>query len=178
MYPIQFNRHRTKFLDWSIGPKVDIDSHFDARNPKSHEAQAQEQLKNRRGALPAWQTAFWRPVLDPRTKMVRTAFGMEYMIPQSAVTTTLGIHQDFENCTPSFANASREEARSQSDNIYQRLSVYVQLKRTRPEDRPSLVIDNEREFASSALPQQNTFIVFDSMNKQARTDELILGSGP
>ena len=179
IFPIQFNRNRTKFLDWSRGPKLDIDSYIDPRNQNLPKVEAQNQLRDRReAAIPAWQTAFWRPVLDPSTKMLRTAFGMEYMIPHSTETATLETHQDSQHRASSFKTASPEEARSQSNNNYQRLSVYLQLKRTRLEDPPSLVIDSEGELASPALPQQNTLIVFDSMNKQARTDELILGSEP
>ena len=178
IFPVQFNRNRMRFLDWSIGHKVDIDSHVDSGHPRTPQGQAQEQLKTRREAVPTWQTAFWRPVVDPRTNMVRTAFGMEYMIPQSTVAATLETHKDSRHLTPSFLSSSPKEGRSQSNKNYQRLSVYIQLKRAPPEDQPSSVTKSEAESGSPALPQQDTFIVFDSMNKQAMTGELVSGSKP
>lgn len=178
IFPIQFNRNRTNFLDWSIGPKVETDSDNDSRNPHSPELQAQEQLSNRRGAVPAWQTAFWKPVLDPHTNMVRTAFGMEYMIPQSTIVATPETQGDSQQRTSSFLNTPPEEGRSQSNNNHQRLSVYIQLKPAPRERHPIFVTDGEGKFASPTLSQQDTFIVFDSMNKQAMTAELISGSEP
>ena len=178
LFSIQFSRSRTNFLDWSIGPKVDIDSHNDSRNAYSPKVQAQEQPNHRRGTVPAWQTAFWRPVEDPRTCVVRTAFGMEYMIPQSTVVATLGTQEDSQHQKTSFLTTSPEEDRSQSNNIYQRLSVYIQLKKNRYGNDPYKFTNGKGNVTNSALPQQNTCIVFDSMNKQAMTDELISGGGP
>ena len=178
IFPIQFNRNRTNFLDWSIGPKVEIDGNNDSRYPYWPEFQAQEQLRKRRGAMPAWQTAFWKPVLDPRTNMVRIAFGMEYMIPQSSIVAALETLEKSQHRTPSLLTTSSEEGTSQSNNNYQRLSVYMQLKRARNEDQPSSVGNSKGKSASPALSQQDTFIVFDSIKKQAMTDELISGSEP
>ena len=177
-FSIQFSRSRTNFLDWTIGSKVDIDSHNDSRYPYSPKIQAQEQPKNRRGAVLAWQTAFWRPVFDSYTDMIQTAFGMEYMIPQSILVANPGTQEDSQNQTPSFLTTSPEEDRLQSNNNYQRLSVYIQLKGDEHMYQQLPVSKSKRRGWNPVMTKQDTCIVFDSMNKQAMTDELISGGEP
>ena len=148
-FQIRFARHRhkTDFLEWSSG---------------NFEEDTQQQA--------ARQTDFWRPTDDRTYEIVRTAFGLEYLVPQP-----LASYSTSENEGNSKASGIKSSKMIQTMPEYglQRLSVYIQLNKAEdlavqlgllPKDRPSFTLDN-------------SVIVCDSMYKGVPTGELISGSG-
>lgn len=134
-YHIQFSRSKTRFLDWSIGSDV--------------------------GIRPAWQTAFWRPVLDASTEMVRTAFGMEYIRPQTTRRVTQKTQRESKHGSP-----------------YQRLSIFLQLPSRQYGSQNLSTPEGRPQVESRMLLTQNTTIVFDSTNDTGMTDGLTSGYEP
>ena len=148
-FQIRFARHRhkTDFLEWSTG-KLEEDI----------EQQA------------ARQTDFWRPTEDRTSEIVRTAFGLEYLVPQPLLS-----YNTSENEGNSKESGIKSLKMVQTVPEYglQRLSVYIQLNKAEdtavqlglfPKDRLPFTLDN-------------SVIVCDSMYKGVPTGELISGRG-
>jgi len=168
-YHIHFGKK--KFLDWSSGPKVNVRSHSFSKQPREYN---EEEIVSRQ-KLPAWQTEFWRPVLDPSTNMVRTAFGMGYIIPHPTIAAIKEAREDPSQRTPRLFADGSEHSRSRLGDNYQRLSVFVQLASRRDGSQNSSTPGGIPQANSEELLTQNTMIVFDSLNHPGMTDELVSG---
>ena len=148
-FQIRFARHRhkTDFLEWSTGNFEEVIEQQAAR-----------------------QTDFWRPTDDRTCEIVRTAFGLEYLVPQPLVSySTL---EGEGNSTESGIKSSKV-VQAVPDYGLQRLSVYIQLKKA--EDHSVQL----SQFPKDRLPftLDNSVIVCDSMYKGVPTGELISGRG-
>ena len=148
-FQIRFARHRNKtdFLEWSSG-KFEEDT----------------------GQQGARQTDFWRPTVDRTCETVRTAFGLEYLVPQPLI--SFKTSENEGNSRESGIKGSKI-AQTVPDYGLQRLSVYIQLNKAEdhsvqlghlPKDRLPFTLDN-------------SVIVCDSMYKGVPTGELISGRG-
>ena len=140
------HQHRPDFLEWSTGSfKVD---------PERHTAR---------------QTDFWKPIGDRTCEIVRTAFGLEYIVPRQLApfdSKIEGISRE------SGLNKSTIELRTVPDCALQRLSVYIQINKaddqlvlgSTPEDRLGFTLED-------------SIIICDSMYKGVSTGKLISGRG-
>ena len=140
------HRHRTDFLEWSTGsigiPKVYTEQHI------------------------ARQTDFWKPIGDRTYGIVRTAFGLEYLVPQAlaafdSVEEELGL------------NGAKRELLKVPDCGLQRLSVYIQLNKA--EDQSVRLGSTQEDRLGFTL--DDSIIICDSMYKGVSTNELISGRG-
>jgi len=125
------------------------------------------------GTISASQTAFWRPVLDPSTKMVRTAFGMEYINAQSTIAAIRKVQGDPSHSTPRLVAESTDDSQSGLGDNYQRLSVFLQLPSRRDGPETSSTSGGRPQADSESLLTQNTMVVFNSIKQTGTTDELI-----
>ena len=149
VFQIRFARHRhkTDFLEWSTG---------------NFEEGTEQQA--------ARQTDFWRPADDRTWEVVRTAFGLEYLVPQPPG--TYSALEDEGNSTEPGIRSSKV-VQTVPDYGLQRLSIYIQLNKA--EDHSVQL----SQVAKDRLPftLDNSVIVCDSMYKGVRTGELISGRG-
>ena len=178
LFHTNFGRSRTNFLDWSTGPDYEIDV-----NEPATDASTSSKIKNSpeplrsSSTVPTGQTAFWKPVLDPSSRMVRIAFGMEYIVsnPTSAKATKRLPRQMIQQTT----SDSEPEVLRTPESLYQRLSVYVQLER-HGEDEPEglAASDGAGDVAKKEFAKRNTMIVYDLMKSEVATDQLVVGREP
>ena len=148
-FQIRFARHRhkTDFLEWSTGNfEEDTEQHA------------------------ARQTDFWRPTDDRTSEIVRTAFGLEYLVPQPLV--SYSTPENERNSKRSGIKGSRM-VQPVPDYGLQRLSVYIQLNKV---EDPAVQLG---QFPKDETPfiLNNSVIVCDSMYKGVPTGELISGRG-
>ena len=147
-FHVGFARHRTDFLEWSTG-----------KFEENIEQQA------------ARQTGFWRPTGDRTYDTLRTAFGLEYLVPQPLI---------FFNTEPkggvswkSTTGSSKLEPKTVPDCCLQRLSVFIQVNKT--EDPSNQLGSTGKDRLPFTL--DNSVIMFDSMYKGVPSGELISGRG-
>lgn len=173
-YRIHFNK--PKFVDWSTGPKVKFGSHKISKQPRGYNEKESVFRQNDIGVIPTRQTPFWRPVLAPSTNMVRTAFGMEYIIPHPTIAAIKEAREVPSHWTPRLFADGIEDSRSRLGDKYQRLSVFVQLANRRDGSQNSTTAGGRPQADSEKLLTQNTIIVFDSMNHTGMTDSWFLAT--
>lgn len=111
--------------------------------------------------------------------MVRTAFGMEYIIPRSTIAGFQASRGDSPQWPLNLTAAGEMDPQLGLGNNFQRLSVFVQLASRHYDSESTLDLGGSRIKADKQdLTKQDTIIVFDSMNDAAAVDELISGDGP
>ncbi len=167
--------NKPKFLDWSTGPNVKFGSHKISKELRGYNEKEVIFRQNDIGVILTRQTPFWRPVLAPSTNMVRTAFGMEYIIPLPTIAAIKEAREDPSQWTPRLSADGIEDSRSRLGDNYQRLSVFLQLANRRDGSQNSSTAGSRTQADSEKLLTQNTIIVFDSINHTGMTDELISG---
>ena len=178
LFHANFGRSRTTFLDWSTGPDYDTDANeavIDAST--SLKTPSNPEPSNSKVAVPAGQTAFWKPVLDPSSRMVRIAFGMEYMVSN---TTSVKATKRLPRKRIQHTTSDLEEDGPRTpESLCQRLSVYLQLKRDSEDESENLAASGGAgDGTKKGLSERNTMIVYDSMNSEVVTDQLVVGREP
>ena len=146
-FQIRFARHRhkTDFLEWSTGNFEEVTEQQAAR-----------------------QTDFWRPTDDRTSEIVRTAFGLEYLVPQPLVSYSTPEYEG--NSTESSVESSKV-VQTVPDYGLQRLSVYIQLNKAKDHSVQLSKLSRDRLL----FTLDNSVIVCDSMYKGVPTGELISG---
>lgn len=145
---MSFFGHRINFRAWAIGP-----SHVS-------EEPGQRMLLEYVGNLYPMQTVFWRP--DRTGTGVRTALGMEY-----PVLSMPGIVPDLAEGTSQEHIGLQRDIGSLPETCEQRLSVYIQLKRSSARRQ----IPPEPDLGLN----ENTIVILDSMRTSLASDELLDG---
>ena len=141
------HRHRPDLYEWSTGStgisKDDTEQHI------------------------ARQTDFWKPIGDRTYGIVRTAFGLEYLVPQPLAPF------DSKIAGESDLDGSKVEPQTVPDCGLQRLSVYIQLNKVVDQSVGRGSIQEDR----LGLTLDDSIIICDSMYKGSSTSELISGRG-
>ena len=137
------HRHRPDFLEWSTGStgisEDDTEQHI------------------------ARQTDFWKPIGDRTCEVVRTAFGVEYLVPQPLAPF------DPKAEGKSGLNGSKIEFQTVPECGLQRLSVYIQLNKA--QDQSVRLSSTQEDRLGFTL--DDSIIICDSMYKGVATGELI-----
>ena len=141
------NRHGPDLFEWSTGStgifKDDTEQHI------------------------ARQTDFWKPIGDRSYEIVRTAFGLEYLVPQPPAPFISKVEGE------SGLNASKIELQDVPDCGLHRLSVYIQLNKAK--DQSVRLGSSQEDRLGFTL--DNSIIICDSMYKGVSTAELVSGRG-
>lgn len=137
--------------------------------------------------LSTWQTAFWKPSYDAKRKVSRAAFGLEYLVPQfQSVSVRESMTQPSKRKTKKVAH---HESQNVHQNRLQRLTVYIQVNKSREkvlnQSNPDAISNLSRSEHESkdknwanSLGCDNTIIIFDSSHNAIATDALIDGIQP
>ena len=115
----------------------------------------------------ARQTDFWKPTRDGTHEIVRTAFGLEYLVPQPLAPFISNVEGE------SGLNGSMRGLQNVPDCGLHRLSVYIQLNKAR--DQSVRLGSTQEDRLGFTL--DNSIIICDSMYKGVSTAELVSGRG-
>lgn len=115
--------------------------------------------------LPIRQTEFWRPVNDRFLNLIRTAFGIEYLVP----------YQPTSGPSKSFVGIPAAHSTQDGDSLSKRLptsclqkvAVFIQFN-----NRQGTQLDS---FESSKKALGNYLIILDQTHKSLATEDLIPG---
>ncbi|KAL6719292.1 hypothetical protein ACLMJK_003531 [Lecanora helva] len=152
-FHMTFFGHRTNYRAWAIGP---------SNTPENEEIKWQW-LDHLAEHLSPVQTMFWRP--ERSGDITRSAFGMDYPV--------IHLAEEFAD----FMDEGREDKgqskrlglREVPESSQQRVSVYIQLKRS------AITTGSTYPSTPSLGLNENTMIMLDSMRGKTTRDELLDG---